>query len=234
MDHFRPTDRILDVGCGDGFITAHLAQNVTRGQVVGIDHAQELISTAKLNYSDHKNLRFEVCDLTQMTLTDKFDWLVAFNSLHWIHDEGLLNFFKSTHQLLYPHGTFLFSLGLRHEPIWSIVEQIMHEPKWRSYFIGFKPPRAFYTKALFSKLLDQGQLRARALDVKCQTYHFIHQNQFEEYIISGMGQVQRIPSQLQKQFIRNISDEYLKACPPDLEGNISITFNNLEGAVQRE
>ena len=40
-------ERILDLGCGDGALTEHLASLVPRGCVIGIDASEGMIETAK-------------------------------------------------------------------------------------------------------------------------------------------------------------------------------------------
>jgi ubiquinone/menaquinone biosynthesis C-methylase UbiE len=46
LPHIRPTDRILDVGCGPGTITADLAALVPHGQVVGGDAVESVLKQA--------------------------------------------------------------------------------------------------------------------------------------------------------------------------------------------
>src|SRR5262249_8664506 len=42
----RGDERILDVGCGDGKITADIATRVPRGSVLGVDPSREMITFA--------------------------------------------------------------------------------------------------------------------------------------------------------------------------------------------
>ena len=39
-------ERVLDIGCGDGKITAEVAARVPRGAVVGVDSSQDMIALA--------------------------------------------------------------------------------------------------------------------------------------------------------------------------------------------
>ena len=45
--HLRGDEHILDVGCGDGKVTAELARAVPRGSVTGTDASAEMIAFAK-------------------------------------------------------------------------------------------------------------------------------------------------------------------------------------------
>lgn len=43
----RPTDRVIELGCGPGVAIAALATRATRGLVVGVDHSQVMIGQAR-------------------------------------------------------------------------------------------------------------------------------------------------------------------------------------------
>ena len=45
------SERILDVGCGEGKITAEIASRVPRGLVVGVDPSHDMIGFAKKHFT---------------------------------------------------------------------------------------------------------------------------------------------------------------------------------------
>jgi len=55
----RPTDRVLDVGCGDGKFIAHYLDRVA--QVYGVDASPSFIGSAKKDYGSPK-ATFKVVD----------------------------------------------------------------------------------------------------------------------------------------------------------------------------
>src|SRR5207253_4760706 len=85
----RGSERILDVGCGDGKITAEIASRAPRGSVIGVDPSRDMISFAQSHFgpATRPNLRFEVADARCLPLQDEFDLVVSFNALHWISEQ---------------------------------------------------------------------------------------------------------------------------------------------------
>jgi trans-aconitate methyltransferase len=65
---FRGGERILDVGCGDGKVTAEIARAVPQGVATGIDASPEMIAFARKAFpkSQIPNLKFEVMDARQI------------------------------------------------------------------------------------------------------------------------------------------------------------------------
>lgn len=61
LPRLRPGDRVLDVGCGPGTITAGLAARA--GQVIGIDAAADVLAAAREAAAGQANVRFEAGDV---------------------------------------------------------------------------------------------------------------------------------------------------------------------------
>lgn len=49
--NLRGSERVLDLGCGDGKVTAEIALNLKKGGVHGIDSSPEMINLAKKTFS---------------------------------------------------------------------------------------------------------------------------------------------------------------------------------------
>jgi len=62
--HLRGDERVLDVGCGDGKVTAEIARAVPHGAVVGVDASAEMIAFARKTFPAKQNpsLKFQVMD----------------------------------------------------------------------------------------------------------------------------------------------------------------------------
>lgn len=74
----RPGERILDVGCGTGYLTAAIAQAGAR--VVGMDNAPAMIEAARRDYPE---LDFRLADATSFVFDEPFDAVFSNAALHW-------------------------------------------------------------------------------------------------------------------------------------------------------
>jgi len=85
LPHLRPTDKILDVGCGPGTISVGLATYVPDGSVLGIDISEDVLVQANELALSKLNVSFQECDIRAgLPFTDNtFD--VVFSSQLFPH-----------------------------------------------------------------------------------------------------------------------------------------------------
>ena len=71
----RGDERVLDVGCGDGKVTAEIARALPRGSTVGIDASPQMIEFARTTFPKEKvsNLEFRVMDARKIRFEPSFD-----------------------------------------------------------------------------------------------------------------------------------------------------------------
>jgi SAM-dependent methyltransferase len=94
--------RILDLGCGDGVLTACLVEK--GASVLGVDSSPEMIADAIA-----RGLEASVMDATALSFHEEFDAVFSNAVLHWIRDhEAVL---AGVHQALKPGGRFIGEFG---------------------------------------------------------------------------------------------------------------------------
>ena len=73
--------KILDIGCGDGKITADIAKFVPKGQVVGIDPSESMLNWAKRQHhaAEYFNVSFQKGSFLNIETSECFDWVVSFS-----------------------------------------------------------------------------------------------------------------------------------------------------------
>jgi trans-aconitate methyltransferase len=77
----HPGERILDVGCGTGHLTAKIAS--TGAICIGVDGSEEMIRQARKTYP---GLHFEVMDAREVRFAESFDAVFSNAVLHWINE----------------------------------------------------------------------------------------------------------------------------------------------------
>ncbi|GIH03859.1 hypothetical protein Rhe02_19260 [Rhizocola hellebori] len=81
------TERVLDVGCGDGYVTRLIASRLPNGSVLGVDPSPRMIEVARTSDDRLTNVAFQVGDVSTMGFGPEFDLVVSFNALHWVTDQ---------------------------------------------------------------------------------------------------------------------------------------------------
>jgi trans-aconitate 2-methyltransferase len=85
---FTGNERILDLGCGDGVLTAQLAELVPAGFVLGLDSSPSMIEAA-LGLRKN-NLEFRIQDINSLDYREEFDLVFSNATLHWVKDHNRL------------------------------------------------------------------------------------------------------------------------------------------------
>ena len=102
----RTGERILDLGCGTGHLTAQIA--AAGAQVYGIDASAEMTAQARQN---HPQLAFETADATQFRVDEPFDAVFSNAVLHWVKPPQ--DAVRSIAAALKPGGRFVAEFGGR-------------------------------------------------------------------------------------------------------------------------
>lgn len=151
----RGNERILDLGCGDGRLTAELARFVPQGSVLGIDASEGMIEAAQKHASN--NLRFEVKDIDTLNWDREFDLVLSNATLHWIKDHARLlhNVFRALRAG--GVGRFNFAGDGNCSHFFKVIRETMMLPQYRPYFDEFDWPWFMPTTQQYETLMRQSE-----------------------------------------------------------------------------
>ena len=98
----QPGERILDLGCGDGTLTAQI---VARGAaVVGVDSSADMIAAAV-----GRGLDARLIDAVSLAFDGEFDAVFSNAALHWVRDHDAM--LDGVARALRPGGRFVAECG---------------------------------------------------------------------------------------------------------------------------
>ncbi len=83
---FKPNDKVLDVGCGNGGFSKKILDMVPQGSVLGIDASENMLKLAEEVSQTYPNFSTQKADVLTMTFAEQFDYLVSFWCLQWSQD----------------------------------------------------------------------------------------------------------------------------------------------------
>lgn len=147
---FRGDEDALDIGCGDGKVTARLASMLGSGSVIGLDSSPEMIEVARSRYPD---LGFILADASRLRYRGRFDLVVSFTALHWITDrQGHL--LAGVLRALRPGGRFAAQFpGVGNAAgLLDATERVLARPLYRPYFEEFQFPWLFAAPAEYAAI----------------------------------------------------------------------------------
>ena len=79
-------DKILDLGCGNGFITEYLG-NYLGAKITGVDISEVTIARANIRVKDNPNVRFEVGDISNLNYPPaSFTKIISIDSHYFVDD----------------------------------------------------------------------------------------------------------------------------------------------------
>jgi trans-aconitate 2-methyltransferase len=203
---------VLDLGCGNGKITAEIAARLPEGRVVGVDASADMIGFAKTSFGlpTYSNLKFEVCDIRRIAFRDEFDLVVSFNALHWIPEqEEALN---AIHAALKSGGRAQLRLvpkGQR-KSLEDVLEETRKSSRWCMYYEGYNDPYLHLTADQYVALATQCGLQVISVDVKeDKSWDFgSHDGFFAFGSVTFVEWTRRLPEEARPEFIQDVLDRY--------------------------
>jgi trans-aconitate 2-methyltransferase len=231
MLDFKGNEKVLDIGCGDGKLTALIAEQLPQGHAVGIDSSAEMITLAEKNYPAEKfpNLSFMVKDARELDFDNEFDIIFSNACLHWVVDH--MPVLRGIKQGLKSGGRMLVQMGGEGNAagIIEIVDEFIKSPKWSGYYTDFPFPYGFHNAKNYRKWLT-------ALGFKINRAELVPKDMVQEnkqglaswIRTTWLPYTQALPEQLREEFIDELAETYIERNPVHADGMIHLAMVRLE------
>jgi trans-aconitate methyltransferase len=163
------TERILDLGCGDGALSAQIADLVPDGEVVAIDASRGMIEAARSKA--RKNLPFLLMDINEQNFVEEFDVVFSNATLHWIKDHRRL--LRSVGLASRQGGRLRFNFAGEGNcsHFFSVIREAMTAKEFAVHFAKFDWPWYMPSVEEYSALMDtSGMVDARVWGENADRY----------------------------------------------------------------
>lgn len=226
---WKGTERVLDIGCGDGKITALLAQKLSEGSVIGIDISQSMIDFASVHYpkSDYPNLNFQKLDAAEILFENQFDRVVAFSSLHWVMDQEKA--LQAIYRALIPGGTVCietYATGIMNVTV--IGDYLIHTEKWAEYFPSYTKQRVFFTDMEYQALLECAGFQQVSVIGSWYDTPFANRQALTHFVKPLLNFIRHLPADLQQEFTEEVVDIIISIAGVSDNGIIHYKTFNLQ------
>jgi len=143
----QPADRVLDVGCGSGWLVRRLAAYLPNGSAVGIDVSDEMIRRAQLASEAVPNAQFLHGTAEEIpALPGAFTKILSVESAYYWHDPA--HALGEIFRVLAPGGSAWILINYYHEnpdchqwkPHFRIPSHLLSAAEWQGHFraAGFR------------------------------------------------------------------------------------------------
>ncbi len=149
----KGNEHILDLGCGDGALSAQLADLVPKGSVIGVDASQSMIDVAQNHKSN--NLSFLRKDINSLDFEGEFDLVFSNAALHWIKDHKTL--LNRIYRSLRDNGIIRFNFGGEGNcpHLFKAIKSAMTQRRYSRYFSDFAWPWFMPSVGEYKALVQQ-------------------------------------------------------------------------------
>ncbi|NEW42996.1 class I SAM-dependent methyltransferase [Nocardia cyriacigeorgica] len=203
------TEHVLDVGCGDGYVTRLIAARVPGGSVLGIDPSPRMIEAARTADSQLTNVDFQVGDVMTMTFPSAFDVVVSFNALHWVADQETA--YQQIAAALAPGGRIVVQYvcdGTR-PSVEKVAMAVTRDARWSEAFVEFAQPFVHIEPGALAPIAASAGLRVTAQSVTDREWDFGSRADFARWCTVGFTDwTARLPADEVPAFVDEVVDRY--------------------------
>lgn len=225
------TDKVLDIGCGNGAITAEIAIKVPSGLVIGLDISHDMLEFARENYSAY-NILYMQGDARALPFESQFDKVTAMLAMNWVkeQDQALASLFSA----LKPGGKAIITRpGKNPTNLGPMAEQLIKTDRWSYLFPDFKQTKHYYSAQEYTQLLEAAGFEIVSIKEDSTYTEFKDRVALAGFYRPICNFMSHLSEEQQSLFIEDLVDLVLTYEPPLADGSIQLFDLKLEVIVSK-
>jgi len=142
--------KILEVGCGTGFLTRILLSEFTHATIKAVDFSSAMLELAKESVCGNGRVSWSRADVREGAEKDCYDLVVSSSALHWMEPIG--ETLASLYKVLHPNAFLVMSVMLEGTlgELRSVREEVVPEKKPHSQLPSSETLRTLVSEAGFT------------------------------------------------------------------------------------
>jgi trans-aconitate 2-methyltransferase len=213
-------ERILDIGCGTGRLTAELVSELGQGTVVAVDRSESMLREASAQAANVDLPPVRVCfvraDGASLPFVDAFDAVLSTATFHWILDHTQL--FASIYRALAPGGRLVAQCG-GGANLGRLLDRagvLVSSPALSRHFRGWRGPWEFADVPTTIERLDQAGFTAIDVSLEPALATFDDRASFREFVacVCLKDHLTRIPESDRASLLDTLADQAEADSPP--------------------
>lgn len=222
---FDGDEAVLDLGCGEGKLSAAISSLIPSGEITGIDLSSNMIDFAKESFPHHQfpNLSFNEGNACYLDYKDAFDVIFSFTALQWVedHEKAL----KCMKRALKPNGTIAVAMPMGFPLTMNLaIEEMISDETWRPFFTDFSTGFNFVTLEKYETLLEMAGFDINLIEKMPQKDFFESKEALSSFMSQWFPYLRALPDDLKETFMSQFLDRYFELEEIDIANGEPVYF----------
>jgi trans-aconitate methyltransferase len=228
--HLSGTESVLDIGCGDGKLSAEIARRVPAGRVLGVDNAPGMVEFAcQTHVRELSNISFLLADAQKLDLAPDYDVVFSNSTLHWVPDHPAV--LRGLFQALKPGGRMFLSMSGRGTAavVLTVIGGLAQHAPWRTWLEHVPVPWYFFGPEEYHVWLPAVGFGVRRVELIPRFMRQAGVEGLESWLRTAwMPYTERVPADDRALFVAEVARQVAARCQTDDDGSVLLPMVNLE------